>query len=188
MFAECSALSNASLASSEASLATRRTSPCQIFCVVGSIGGGADHGAPAWREVVVSATPAMDHIGIGVPELATAKEFYDDFMPVVGFKEWFPADDHQFNYGPAGNAGTQLFFYRATQTDAYSRHGTGLQHLAFAVASRSTVERAHLWAVQHSCDVVHEPKEFPEYGEGTYATYFLDRHGIMIEVVSHANG
>ena len=137
----------------------------------------------------MSATPAMDHIGVGVPDLATAKEFYDDFMPIVGFEEWFPADEHQFNYGPAGNAGTQLFFYRATGTTAaYSRHGIGLQHLAFAVPSRSTVDEAHLWAVRQGCQVVHEPRDFPEYGEGTYATYFLDRHGIMIEVVSHANG
>ena len=33
-----------------------------------------------------------------------------------------------------------------------------------------------------------KPREFPQYGEGTYATYFLDRYGIMIEVVCHSRG
>lgn len=90
----------------------------------------------------MSASPSMDHIGIGVPDLVAAKQFYDGFMPVVGFAQWFPADEHQFNYGPVGTPGTQLFFYRATEADGYSRHGVGLQHLAFAVPDRSTVEEA----------------------------------------------
>ena len=80
----------------------------------------------------MSATPSMDHIGVGVPDLAAAKEFYDDFMPIVGFEEWFPADEHQFNFGPAGHAGTQLFFYRATEADAYSRHGIMIEVVSHA--------------------------------------------------------
>lgn len=136
----------------------------------------------------MSASPSMDHIGIGVPDLVAAKQFYDGFMPVVGFAQWFPADEHQFNYGPVSTPGTQLFFYRATEADGYSRHGVGLQHLAFAVPDRSTVEEAFRWAAQRDCEVVHAPREFPQYGEGTYATYFLDRYGIMIEVVCHSRG
>ena len=31
---------------------------------------------------------------------------------------------------------------------------------------------------------IKEPREFPEYGEH-YATYFLDPHGFMLEVVCH---
>ena len=31
-------------------------------------------------------------------------------------------------------------------------------------------------------EIVHAPREFPEYGEH-YATYFLDPHGFMLEVV-----
>ena len=32
----------------------------------------------------------------------------------------------------------------------------------------------------------HPPRTFPEYGEHAYATYFLDPHGIMLEVACHA--
>ena len=43
----------------------------------------------------------IDHIGFGVPDLAAAKEYYDDLMAVLGFREWFAtvAGD-PFNYGP----------------------------------------------------------------------------------------
>jgi len=131
---------------------------------------------------------SVDHIGIGVPDLAAAKRYYDEFAPIVGFKEWFPADEHQFNYGPDGAVGTQIFFYPAREPAAYSRHGTGLQHLAFIVPSRAGVQRAHQWAVDNGSGVVHAPRAFPEYGENAFATYFLDPHGIMLEVVCHAAG
>jgi catechol 2,3-dioxygenase-like lactoylglutathione lyase family enzyme len=136
----------------------------------------------------MTTTARLDHIGIGVPDLEVARRYYDGFMQVVGFEEWFPADEHQFNYGPAGVPGTQLFFYRATDDGDHSRHGVGLQHLAFGVADRSVVDRAHRWAVEAGCEVLHEPREFPEYGAGTYATYVVDRHGFVLEVVSHSSG
>ena len=128
---------------------------------------------------------SIDHIGIGVPDLAAAKEFYDEFMAVVGFREWFPADESQFNYGPDGALGTQIFFYNAKKPAGYARHGIGLQHLAFKVPSRASVHEAHRWAIDHDAEVIHQPRPFPEYGEH-YATYFLDPHGIMLEVVCHA--
>ena len=40
---------------------------------------------------------SIDHIGIGVPDLATAKQYYDGLVAVIGFREWFPADENQFN-------------------------------------------------------------------------------------------
>jgi catechol 2,3-dioxygenase-like lactoylglutathione lyase family enzyme len=129
---------------------------------------------------------AIDHIGVGVPDLVAAKQYYDGFASIVGFREWFPADEHQFNYGPEDLAGTQIFFYRAEDRDAYSRHRTGLQHLAFTVPDRAAVRRVHQWAVDRGSEVVHPPRAFPEYGEHTYASYFLDPHGIMLEVVSHS--
>ena len=34
-------------------------------------------------------TGFIDHIGIGVPDLAAAKEYYDDLMSVLGLRQWF---------------------------------------------------------------------------------------------------
>lgn len=130
-------------------------------------------------------TGFIDHIGIGVPDLAAAKEYYDELMPILGLRQWFPTTP-ELNYGPDGGIGPQIFFYQALEPGAYARHGTGLQHLSFMVPSRDIVREAHEWAVAQEADVIHEPREFPEYGEH-YATYFLDLHGFMLEVVCHSD-
>lgn len=129
-------------------------------------------------------TGFIDHIGIGVPDLEAAKRYYDELMPVLGLKQWFKSDGGSFNYGPDGGRGTQVFFYPALETGDYSRHRTGLQHLGFMVATRDIVREAHEWARARRAEILHAPREFPEYGQH-YATYWLDPHGIMIEAVCH---
>lgn len=130
-------------------------------------------------------TGFIDHIGIGVPDLAAAKVYYDGLMRVLGLKEWFKPDTLDgFNFGPDGGRGTQIFFYQALEESDYSRHRTGLQHLAFMVASRAVVREAHEWACAQGNEILHEPRIFPEYGPHQYATYWLDPHGIMLEAVS----
>ena len=130
-------------------------------------------------------TGFIDHLGIGVPDLVAAKRFYDEFMPIVGFTQWFPTSESgEFNYGPDGAVGSQIFFYQAIEPQGYSRHGTGLQHLSFMVPTRAVVGEAFDWASERAAVIVHEPREFPEYGEH-FATYFLDPHGFMLEVVCH---
>ena len=92
-------------------------------------------------------TGLIDHIGIGVPDLAAAKQYYDELMSVLGLKEWFPTGPGgPLNYGPDGALGSQLFFYQAEEVGTYSRHETGLHHLAFLVESREVVREAHAWA------------------------------------------
>ena len=129
-------------------------------------------------------TGYIDHIGIGVLDLTAAKRYYDELMPVLGLRQWFKTSPAgPFNYGPAGGRGTQLFFYQAHEPGTYSRRRTGLQHLAFLVASRAVVREAHPWARAHDAEILNEPRAFPEYGPHCYATYWLDPHGIMLEAV-----
>jgi catechol 2,3-dioxygenase-like lactoylglutathione lyase family enzyme len=130
-------------------------------------------------------TGFIDHVGIAVPDLTEAKRYYDDLMRVLGLREWFQTSPGgSFNYGPDGARGSQLFFYQTREPGTYSRHKTGLQHIAFLVESRGIVREAHQWARSHNAEVLNEPREFPEYGLH-YATYWLDPHGIKLEVVCH---
>jgi hypothetical protein len=39
----------------------------------------------------VSRTGFIDHIGIGVPDLAATKRYDDELMPILGLYAWFPA-------------------------------------------------------------------------------------------------
>jgi catechol 2,3-dioxygenase-like lactoylglutathione lyase family enzyme len=131
-------------------------------------------------------TGFIDHVGIGVPDLAAAKQYYDELMPILGLRQWFPTGtDGSFNYGPDGARGSQIFFYQTLEEGDYSRHRAGLQHLAFFVESRAVVREAHEWAQTKNAEILHAPREFPEYGPHCYATYWLDPHGFMLEAVCH---
>jgi catechol 2,3-dioxygenase-like lactoylglutathione lyase family enzyme len=133
----------------------------------------------------VSQTGFIDHVGIGVPDLPAAREYYDDLMSVLGLRPWFDTGpDGPLNYGPDGALGSQLFFYQA-EPGTYSRAATGLHHLAFLVASRAVVQEAHRWASARDAVILDEPREFPQYGEHCFATYWLDPHGFKLEAVCH---
>jgi catechol 2,3-dioxygenase-like lactoylglutathione lyase family enzyme len=130
-------------------------------------------------------TAFIDHIGIGVPDLAATKQYYDELMSVLGLREWFETgSEGPLNYGPNGAQGTQLFFYQA-EPSAYSRLQTGLHHIAFLVESRAVVREAHEWACGRDAEILDEPQEFPQYGPHCFATYWLDPHGFKLEAVCH---
>jgi catechol 2,3-dioxygenase-like lactoylglutathione lyase family enzyme len=132
-------------------------------------------------------TGFIDHIGIAVPDLVAAKQYYDELMHVLGLREWFETGpEGPLNYGPDGATGSQVFFYPAEEPGTYSRGQTGLHHLAFLVASRAVVRDAHEWARARDAVILDEPGEFPQYGEHCYATYWLDPHGFKLEAVCHS--
>lgn len=127
----------------------------------------------------------LGHLGLNVPDLAAAKAYYDNIMPAIGF-EPFLANSDEFAYRPTnGKVGTYLFFYPALDEADYSRHRTGLQHLAFIVPTRSTVRGVHALAMNLSSVIVHEPRHFPEYGPSYFATFWTDPCGFMLEAVCH---
>jgi catechol 2,3-dioxygenase-like lactoylglutathione lyase family enzyme len=109
----------------------------------------------------------LGHVGVNVPDLRRAKSYYGAIMPLVGFERYLDADD-EFAYRPlGGKPGTYLFFYRSAESSPYSRHQTGLQHLAFAVRTRSVVNTIHTviteLAPRFGGRVLHEPQVFPQY-------------------------
>jgi len=128
----------------------------------------------------------LGHIGINVPDLEIARRYYADLMPLVGF-ESFLDDEDQFAFMPAdAKPGTYLFFYPSRSAQPFDRETTtGLQHLAFMVPTRTIVNEVHNWARRAGSEVLHEPREFPEYPSPYYATFWLDPFGIMLEVVCH---
>ncbi len=121
----------------------------------------------------------IEHLGVNVPDVAEAKRYYDEFMPLVGYMPQFGT-----GYVPNDWNGAQLFLYPALEGGAHSRLASGLSHISFLVDTRDRVHRVHEWVVARGDEVLHAPRAFPEYGETFYATYFLDPHGFNLEVVS----
>jgi catechol 2,3-dioxygenase-like lactoylglutathione lyase family enzyme len=129
----------------------------------------------------------IGHLGLNVPDLDHARRYYAALMPALDF-EAFLDDADQFAFRPArGKPGTYLFFYPST-ADAlapYSAEATGLQHLAFMVPTRSRVHEARDLALSLGSEIVHEPKEWPQYPPPYYATFWHDPFGFMLEAVCH---
>jgi catechol 2,3-dioxygenase-like lactoylglutathione lyase family enzyme len=123
----------------------------------------------------------IEHFGLGVPDVDAAKSFYDEFMSLVGYTPAFGT-----GYVPTNWQGAQIFLYPALEEGSYSRHRTGLQHIAFLVPTRAQVHSVHDWAKARGQQILHEPRPFPEYGAHCYATFFLDPHGFMLEAVCHS--
>lgn len=114
--------------------------------------------------------------------MARAREYYDAFMPLVGFEPFVSGPD-LFSYRPSDWNGAQLFFYSAQEEGTYSRDAPGLQHLAFLVETRDEVHSAHEWAVQRGAEVLHEPQPFPQHHKDYYAVFWTEPHGFKLEVL-----
>jgi catechol 2,3-dioxygenase-like lactoylglutathione lyase family enzyme len=129
----------------------------------------------------------LGHLGINVPDLRGAKAYYDAVMPLLGYEPFMDSSD-EFAFRPAGaKVGTFLFFYPSAEQGEYSRHRCGLQHLAFMVNSRERVREVHDLALSLGDEILHQPKEFPQYHPGYFATFWLDPFGHMLEAVCHKN-
>jgi catechol 2,3-dioxygenase-like lactoylglutathione lyase family enzyme len=127
----------------------------------------------------------LGHLAVNVPDLAAAKRYYRRLMPLVDFEPFIDADD-EFAFMPAGGKrGTYLFFYPAEEPAEYSRRRTGLQHLAFMVPNRGAVQSVYNLVRELGGEVLHEPREFPQYGSPYFATFWLDPFGFMLEAVCH---
>ena len=124
----------------------------------------------------------LEHLGVNIPDVAVAKEYYDELMPLVGFEPFVSGPDY-FSYRPADWNGAQLFFYTAQEDGTYSRHAPGLQHLAFVVETRDEVHAAHEWALARGNEVLSEPQPFPQYYKDYFAVFWTDLHGFKLEVL-----
>jgi catechol 2,3-dioxygenase-like lactoylglutathione lyase family enzyme len=127
----------------------------------------------------------IGHLGVNVPDLGRATEYYGPLMPLLGYEPFLTAED-QLAFMPAdGKRGAYLFLYRATDSGGYTRGATGLQHLAFIAPTRQVVRDVHAHVARAGSTVLHEPQEWPQYPPPYFATFWLDPFGIMLEAVCH---
>src|SRR3954453_15916166 len=59
-------------------------------------------------------------------------------------------------------------------------------HLGFKAPDQAAVDTVHRAVRGAGAEVLHEPKEWPEYHPGYYAVFLRDPDGNNVEVVSHS--
>jgi catechol 2,3-dioxygenase-like lactoylglutathione lyase family enzyme len=120
----------------------------------------------------------IDHVTIGVSDLARSRAFYARALVPLGFAEIGP---------PPGEANEIEFGLEEAADFAIStQYGTGAPvHVAFAADRREQVDAFHSAALASGGRDNGAPALRPEYSGGYYAAFVLDPDGHNIEAVHH---
>jgi catechol 2,3-dioxygenase-like lactoylglutathione lyase family enzyme len=123
----------------------------------------------------------IDHLGIQVADVVASLDFYLRVFAPVGVREAmrFPAGD-SFFVGLSLADGKPDFWLGPT-TGAETRE----LHVAFKAPDRAAVDAVHAAAVAAGAEVLHAPREWPEYHPGYYGVFIRDLDGHNVEAVHH---
>jgi len=117
----------------------------------------------------------LDHISIGVRDVARAKTFYDAALKPLGYK-CLSAGDTSLGYG--GNA-VQLWV-NAAERPVKPDLKSGL-HICFEAPNRKSVDAFHAAALKTGGADNGEPGLRADYGDNYYAAFAIDPEGYRIE-------
>ncbi len=124
----------------------------------------------------------IEHIVLHVGDLERSRTFYDALLKFLGFKlEW------EFDRVLGWDNGDTMVWIRETDARGKKRQfrlgDIGFHHYAFELGERAHVDELYAFLKRNRIKVVDPPAEYPSYGEGYYAVYFLDPDGMKFEGV-----
>jgi len=120
----------------------------------------------------------IDHLSLSVGDFDRSKAFYAKLLGFLGFElEW------EFDHVAGWNNGhTMLWIQEAEGEKHPHRFGDiGFHHYAFELGERAEVDELYEFLKKEKITVVDPPADYPDYGEGYYAVYFLDPDGMKLE-------
>ena len=133
------------------------------------------------RLRVLASLPMLDHVSLGVRDLARSIRFYDAVLAAIGkVRVW--TYDHGAGYGDAGGE-DRLAIFSKPETHAA---GAGF-HLALTAGSTAEVDAFHAAALAQGGSDLGAPGPRPRYGPGYYAAFVHDPDGDKLEVVHHGS-
>ena len=117
----------------------------------------------------------IDHISIGVRDIAKAKRFYDAALKPLGYQCLSEGAD-SLGYGRDAAALWIVAAARPVPPD----EGSGL-HVCFAAPSRDGVQAFHAAALGAGGRDNGQPGLRPDYGADYYAAFVIDPEGYRLE-------
>ncbi|HSP37911.1 MAG TPA: VOC family protein [Frankiaceae bacterium] len=123
----------------------------------------------------------LDHVGVQVADVEASANFYLRAFGPIGLREALriPVGD-SFVVGMSGPDGTPDFWLSPAL-----RPDDRELHVAFTAASRDEVDAVHAAALDAGFEVLHAPREWPEYHPGYYGVFLRDLDGHNVEAVHH---
>jgi catechol 2,3-dioxygenase-like lactoylglutathione lyase family enzyme len=120
----------------------------------------------------------LDHLSLGVTDLARAVRFYDAAFAPLGYGRQL-SNEREAAYGPAG--APTFWLYPVTAGESVV--GAGM-HIALSAATRASVEAAHAAALAAGGASVRAPAKRPEISQSYFGAVLLDPDGHKLELVA----
>ena len=125
----------------------------------------------------------IDHISIGVHDLARSRAFYDAVLAPLGYRRMFDVEDAS-GYGrsephPLKEQALQFWIARNGAGPAFNGH------LCFKAPYRGAVDAFHAAALAAGGHDNGKPGLRPEYHANYYAAFIIDPDGYRVEAVRH---
>jgi catechol 2,3-dioxygenase-like lactoylglutathione lyase family enzyme len=125
----------------------------------------------------------IDHLSLGVHDLARSRAFYDVVLAPLGYARMFDLEDAS-GYGrtePHPLKEQALPFWVTKNTDGPALNG----HVCFLAPARAAVDAFHATALAAGGRDNGKPGLRPEYHAHYYAAFIIDLDGYRIEAVRH---
>lgn len=117
----------------------------------------------------------LDHISIGVRDVAAARRFYDAVFAPLGYKALYEGD------GYAGYGATAPEFWLNTADRPVAGDMANGLHVSFVAASRAAVDAFHAAGLAAGGKDNGKPGPRADYGPTYYAAFLIDPEGYRIE-------
>jgi catechol 2,3-dioxygenase-like lactoylglutathione lyase family enzyme len=125
----------------------------------------------------------IDHLSLGVCDLARSRAFYDAVLAPLGYARMFDLEDAS-GYGrtePHPLKEQALPFWVTKNADGPALNG----HVCFLAPARAAVDAFHATALAAAGRDNGKPGLRPEYHAHYYAAFIIDLDGYRIEAVRH---
>jgi len=119
----------------------------------------------------------IDHLAVQCTDVPASASFYDAVLAPLGG-------------GRVMDFGTVIGYGRGDKPDFWLgpwTNGEGFResHIAFEGTTRAAVDAFFAAAVDSGAEVLHQPREWPEYHPGYYGAFVRDPDGNNVEAVCH---
>ena len=122
----------------------------------------------------------IDHLVIRVSDFGKSKTFYRKVLGFLGFELKYEFE------GAAGWSNKKTMFWIGEADAEGKKHphrigNVGFHHYAFELGKRKDVDDLYAFLRKNRVQVVDPPADYPDYGDGYYAVFFLDPDGLKLE-------
>ena len=123
----------------------------------------------------------IDHLGVQVADVEASLAFYLRVFAPLGVHEARRFDVPGGAVVGLADAGGVPHFWLGPAAGVETRE----IHLAFTAPDRAAVDAVHDAALAAGAEVLHAPREWPEYHPGYYGVFLRDPDGHNVEAVTH---